>query len=360
MKKIFIKYKQNLKKFLFSFPIFIACFSLIFSLPVSATTGTVYTISYQQPQATNYDGYIEVLLQNPENGTYQVYTYYWTIANLTHNAKEDIVFPRMSLSVTKKSISYSYGFQSNNSSDSFKYVLVTGFVRSTDGAYTHDYVGSSELPYINGSFWVADWLEIVGVKVYGNGYLVSTPTDDFNGGTWSVVYGGDNALYNQLESIKSILAQQSNQDIINNADKNAGNIQSNADKNASDIQANADKNTDKITNGGSDYGTVDKDTSDDYMSKEQELDAATSMSRENTVSLFSNFGSFFLNSKLAKGLTGTTAIMKEFFGISWLSDMANFGLILGAFAFVIGAGVLAGRIHRQKVASERRSSRGGK
>lgn len=354
MKKFFIKYKQYFKKFLFSLPILIACFSLIFSLPVSATTGTVYTIAYQQPQASNYDGYIEVLLENPESGYQQVYTYYWNIIGYSYNDGDEVVFPKMNLNITSTSINFNYFFNSRSSSSNYYFSLAYGFARSTDSAYTQNYLGSGGSNSISSYFWVADWLRIRGVKVYGNGVLVSKPSDDSNFGSWSVVYGSDNAIYSELQQIKSILAQNNNDIIANN------------DKNASEIQANADKNTDIITNGGSDYGTVDKDTSNDYMSKEQELDAATSMSRENTVSLFSNFGSFFLNSKLAKGLTGTTAIMKEFFGISWLSDMANFGLILGAFAFVIGAGVLAGGIHRQKVSSDRaralarRSSRGGK
>ena len=395
MKKIFIKYKQYFKKFLFSFPIFIACFSLIFSLPVSATTGTVFTMAHHQPEASNYDGYLEVYYKSPSSSKYDLYTYFWSIAPLTMKTTENVIFPRMLVNVSKTSLTWSYGFQNNTQTDSIKYVVMTGFMRSSDGYYKTDHQGSSGLPAVNSSFSIPSGYEIVGVKIYGNGYFGTNSIASSNGGSWTVVYGGDNAILRQLEAIKEVLQQQNSNnqaitnnadknasniqsnanknasdiqnnadknasDIQNNADKNAGDIQNNADKNASDIQANADKNTDIITNGGSDYGTVDKDTSNDYMSKEQELDAATSMSRENTVSLFSNFGSFFLNSKLAKGLTGTTAIMKEFFGISWLSDMANFGLILGAFAFVIGAGFLAGSIHRQKVSSERRSSRGGK
>lgn len=232
------------KKIILVFLSILTISTLILSVPVSATTGTVYSMAFQQPQATNYDGYLEVYYRNPNDNSYQVYTYFWTIANLTHSAVEDVVFPRMSISVSSKSISYSYGFHSNNSSDSFKYVLATGFFRSTDGAYLTDYSGtlSTGLPYTNGSFWVPEWLEVVGVKVYGNGYLAGNSISDSNGGSWSVLYGGDNAIYNQLESIKSILLQQSNQDIIDNADKNASQIQSNADKNASQIQSNADKN----------------------------------------------------------------------------------------------------------------------
>ena len=248
------------KKIVLVFLSILTISTLILAVPVSAETGTVYTIAYQQPQATNYDGYLEVYYRNPGNNSYQVYTYFWAIANLTHNATEDVVFPRMSLNVSKNSISYSYGFYSNNSSDTFKYVLSTGFVRSSDGAYLTDYSGtaSSGVPYINGSFWVPEWLDVVGVKVYGNGYLASNSISDTNGGSWAVVYGGDNAVYNQLESIKSILAQQSNQDIINNADKNASQIQSNADKNASETQTNDNKNTQAIIDNQNDLAEKEK------------------------------------------------------------------------------------------------------
>lgn len=243
--------RKKFSKFICVFTVIIVTL-FSFTLPVSAETGTVYTIAYQQPQASNYDGYMEVLLVNPGNGVYQVYTYYWCLGNYTQSTTEEVIFPQMNLRVTSTSIDYSYSVKASASSDSFYFTLLTGYVRSGDSAYTHDYNGSGGSLAVNGSFWVAPWLNIVGVKVYGNGVLTADSTDVYNGGSWSIVYGGDNALYSELEQIKSILSQQSNNDIIANADKNANNIQSNADKNASQIQQNQDKNTDKILNGDSD------------------------------------------------------------------------------------------------------------
>lgn len=340
MKKFFIKYKQYFKKFLFSLPILIACFSLIFSLPVIAA-GTTYNISFAQPLASDTAGYIECLM---DSGDIYVYTFQST------GVKPDSAY----VDVTPTSVTLR--LNRSNATDgrllSVVYSLMDTGPYYTVNSAVGDVTSMSVSPY------VPSYRRIVSVKAYGF-IRVYASGGVSTSNNFQIIYGADVVVSNQINTLISIITNQNTQ-IIDNADKNASEIQANADKNSSEIQANADKNTDIITNGGSDYGTVDKDTSNDYMSKEQELDSATSMSRENTVSLFSNFGSFFLNSKLAKGLTGTTAIMKEFFGISWLSDMANFGLILGAFAFVIGAGVLAGGIHRQKVSSERRSSRGGK
>lgn len=209
--------------------------SLILAVPVSAETGTVYTIASQQPQASNYDGYMEVLLYNPSNGVYQVYTYYWTIAGYSYNTSDVVVFPKMYLKVSSSSITFEYFFTSTSSSNKFYFTLLTGYVRSGDSAYKYNYNGSGESNAVSGSFWVAPWLEIVGVKVYGNGVLKSNSTDIYNGGSWSVVYGGDNALYSELEQIKSILSQQNNNDIIANADKNASETQSNDNKNTQAI-----------------------------------------------------------------------------------------------------------------------------
>ena len=250
------------KKIVLVFLSILTISALVFSVPASASTGTVFTMAHQQPDASNYDGYLEVYYHNTNNSKDYVYTYFWSIANLTLDTTENVVFPRMLVNVYKTSLNWSYGFTSNTKTDSFKYVLITGFMRNNDGYYHTNYEGSVDnLPYLTGSFGVPSSCEIVGVKIYGNGYFGTNSIDSSNGGSWTVVYGGDNAILNKLEEIKQTLIQQNgnNQAIINNADKNASNIQANADKNASEnranadknasnIQSNADKNADKIIN----------------------------------------------------------------------------------------------------------------
>ena len=208
--------------------------SLVLAVPVSATTGTTYTIAYQQPQASNFDGYIEVLMDNPKTLEQTVYTYYWNIIGYSYNSGDEVVFPKMNLNITATSISFEYFFNSRASTDKYFFGLAYGFARSSDSAYFQYYKGSAENNSITGSYWVPEWLRIRGVKVYGNGRLVSKPSDDLNFGSWSVVYGSDNAIYNELQSIKNILANQSSA-ITNNADKNASETQSNDNKNTQAI-----------------------------------------------------------------------------------------------------------------------------
>lgn len=241
---------SKVKKIIVAFLSILTISTLFLAVPVSASTGTVFTMAHNQPQASNYDGYLEVYFKNPSNSKYDLYTYFWSIANLTMDTTENVVFPRMLVTPSKTSLNWSYGFQSNTQNDSYKYVLMTGFMRSSDGYYKTDYRGSSSLPNITGAFSVPSGYEIVGIKIYGNGFFSSNPIVSSNGGSWTVVYGGDNAILRQLEQIKEVLQQQNsnNQAITNNADKNASNIQNNADKNAGDIQNNADKNANDIQN----------------------------------------------------------------------------------------------------------------
>lgn len=206
-----------------------------FTFSISADTGTVYAISHQKPNANNYDGYLEVLMKNPSQGGLQVYTYYWNISGFSYNTNDTTVFPVMYFRISSSSITFDYLFSAGNSDDDFYFGLLYGFVRSVDGAYIYDYQGSSSSNCISGNFWVPEWLEVIGVKVYGNGVISNSHLGSDNGGSWSVVYGADNVLYNQLEIIKTILAAQNNNDII----------------------VNQDKNTDRIINSGSDKAQPD-------------------------------------------------------------------------------------------------------
>ena len=238
------------KKIVLVFLSILTISTLFLAVPVSASTGTVYTMAHHQPEVSNYDGYLEVLYKSTSGSKYDVYTYFWTIGNLTTKTTEDVIFPRMSINVSKTSLNYSYGFYSTNQTDKTRYQLMTGFMRSSDGYYDTYLSGTlgDGLPYLNSSISIPSGYEIVGVKIYGNGIFGTNSIAPSNGGSWTVVYGGDNAILLKLEQIKEALQQQNNnnQAITNNADKNASNIQNNADKNANDIQNNADKNANNI------------------------------------------------------------------------------------------------------------------
>lgn len=324
--------KIKIKKVLKILSLFISI-ALIFVIPfgitASAETGTVYKISHQLPSANNYDGYAEVLMRNPENGSLQVYTYYWCGFVSGYESTESDKFPRMTLTVTTKSIGFNYSYNSVLASDSYSFGLLYGYIRSVDGAYTHDYVGNNTNYNITGSFWVADWLEIVGIKVHGNGKIAYSPIDDFNYGDWSVIYGGDNALYNELQSIKSILQSQNNNDII-----------ANQDKNASEIQQNQDENTSKITNGWNSDASTDTTTTDDYADKESGLIDSTAEGRAESISIFKNFDLLITDGVISRGLLFCTTVFKTFLDIPWFGNLVKFGLALGIFAFVIGMGMI--------------------
>ena len=234
------------KKIVLVFLSILTISTLVLAVPVSATTGTVYTIAYQQPQATNYDGYIEVLMDNPETLEQTVYTYYWNILGYSYSADDNVVLPKMNLNITATSISFNYLFNAGSSTDKFHFSLAYGFARSSDSAYFQYYKGSADSNSISGSYWVPEWLRIRGVKVYGNGRLESKPSDDLNFGSWSVVYGSDNAIYTELQQIKSILAQNNNDIIANN------------NKNASETQANDNKNTQAIIDNQNDLAEKEK------------------------------------------------------------------------------------------------------
>ena len=240
------------KKIVLVFLSILTISTLFLAVPVSASTGTVYTMAHHQPESSNYDGYLEVLYKSTSGSKYDVYTYFWTIGNLTTKTTEDVIFPRMSIHVSKTSLNYSYGFYSTNQTDKTRYQLMTGFMRSSDGYYDTYLSGTlgDGIPYLNSSISIPSGYEIVGVKIYGNGIFGTNSIAPSNGGSWTVVYGGDNAILRQLEQIKEALQQQNsnNQAITNNADKNASNIQNNANKNASEIQDNADKNASDIQN----------------------------------------------------------------------------------------------------------------
>lgn len=234
------------KKIVLVFLSILTISTLVLAVPVSATTGTVYSIAYQQPQASNYDGYIEVLMVDPKTLDQTVYTYYWNILGYSYSSNDNVVLPKMNLNITATSISFNYFFNPGVSTDKYYFSLAYGFARSSDSAYFQYYKGSAESNSISGSYWVPEWLRIRGVKVYGNGRLQSKPSDDLNFGSWSVLYGGDNAIYNEIHSIKNILAGQSVA------------ITDNADKNASETQTNDNKNTQAIIDNQNDLAEKEK------------------------------------------------------------------------------------------------------
>ena len=139
------------------------------------------------------------------------------------------------------------------------------------------------------------------------------------------------------------VSQNESEAIISNADKNASDIQANADKNANEIKANQDKNANKIINGGRDnpgYSSVDKSATNDYQSKEEEINNQTADARSSTVSFFNNFGSLLNDTPVSKGLLAVSKIMMNFFNIGWLSGLIQFALGIGAFAFILGSAIM--------------------
>lgn len=217
--------------------------SLILPFGITASANSVsvteYSIPFSQPTSDENSGYIEILLQDSSGNKYvRVQSWQFVLEDFEIvNIKQSF---SMSFNVTSKSITYTGGYNKvASASTDYVYTFTKAYITQT-GGYVVDSTtsskdsGTTSFATVSGEFWVAPSETVLGVKIYGN-YSVLSKIDSANGGSWVVVYGGDNAVLQELEAIKSILRSKSNDDIIANQDENTNKITQNDDENTQAI-----------------------------------------------------------------------------------------------------------------------------
>ena len=212
-----------------------------FGITASANSVSVteYSIPFSQPTADENSGYIEILLQDSSGNKYvRVQSWQFVLDHFENvNEKQSL---SMSFKVTPKSIDYTGGYNNVASvSTEYVYTFTTGYMTQAGGYVvesktSHKDSGTTDFATVNGWFWVSESETVLGVKIYGN-YSVQRKIDSANGGSWVVVYGGDNAVLEELQAIKSILRNKNNDDIIANQDENTNKITQNDDENTQAI-----------------------------------------------------------------------------------------------------------------------------
>lgn len=218
---------SKVKKTLIVFLSFILVSLFTFGFSVSAST--VYKMPFSQPLASDTSGYVECLMSNGD-----IYVYFFqSVGRSTNQAYVDVSPNSLKLTLVDNS----------TNTDNNRISLVYGFMRIPNDYYGI-YSSVGQTTTMSQNMWVPDWCTIVSVKAYGFVRLYATNGVE-TGSNWQVIYGSDTVIVNQLNVLVSAITSQ-NQQVIDNADKNASNIQSNADKNASETQANDDKNTQAI------------------------------------------------------------------------------------------------------------------
>lgn len=136
----------------------------------------------------------------------------------------------------------------NASADSLKVTISkTNFVVSVPensnlGALSWFYMkDTGQMYFLTGLNSIGQGLtQVLSIRVYGNAYVVDNHGSMSSYSNFVFNYGTDALMDDKLDSVIAIL-QNSNQNVIDNANQNA-----------SQIQQNQDKNTDKVLNGDSD------------------------------------------------------------------------------------------------------------
>lgn len=89
-----------------------------------------------------------------------------------------------------------------------------------------------------------------------------------------------------------------------------------------------------------------------------DIDEKTLEARSSTISFFNNFGALLNDTPVQRGLLAVSKIFTEFLSIGWLAGLIQFGLGIGAFAFILGSVIMVvGRISSNSAKSERASER---
>lgn len=203
--------------------------------PVSATSVSV-SVPISQPNVSDNFSYVEIIAED-SNGNLNAYIILLSSFSSVDGGSADMFctlsFPGSNDIGTPSKLRFS-----DRSSSSSQYL--SAVYVNKNGSF--DTLGTS---IVNGYIDVSlQWYEIVYLRVYGN-IIVSGSLSGYNQLGAAISYGTSFETNTLLSSLLSVLQNQSNADIIANANKNAQNIQDNADQNASDIQANQDSNTDK-------------------------------------------------------------------------------------------------------------------
>lgn len=207
-----------------------------FGITASADVGDVYYLPFTQPTVNENDGFIEVLMKNPNTGKKIVYIYFWRLCSTVYPSMDNGVKPTMRLNVTSDSITYSYHFSALATDEDTYFSFIEGLA-TEQGVYDTWLRHSYNSMHFDYKFWKPDEYDIIGLKSYGNAEIVTNSIDQYgeNGGAWSVTYGGDTVIASKLDTIISIFSGLNNDDIIANQDKNSSEIQKNDDENTQAI-----------------------------------------------------------------------------------------------------------------------------
>lgn len=311
--------------------IVVCSFSLIFSIPVSAVESKVYSVNIQKPQTNEYSGYVEFLISNGSYSYVSVYSLnlVWSyVADFSSSLDFVGVTPRLNVTFNNGEFYLNVDFLRYSSQDYFKenFSVILGSTSSSDNTYTVNTFNTSSLSdptFFLGRVYDYGNYKISGVRSYG---AVSIDTSSFGSvflnQNWTVTYGSDTAMYNSINSFKQAI-QSNNQQIIDNANQNA-----------SDIQANQDKNTTVITQGGKDYDALDDSTANDFTNAEQEaLGGKTDAQIQAEVNDVLNGGTSGLDFTKANRISNFFNDCMSAFGIETL---VLFSLCMGLGAFIIG------------------------
>lgn len=235
------------KKIILSIVSLISIFCVSFSMTVSAST--VHKCLYQQPMVTEFSGYVEAL-GNDGNVVIGYFNYWFVNSTGDKSMTFDSLFPRVTLTMpTRDRLSLRIVCLPDSSYNGsiVTYCSYGNLFTANSGRNEPTTTSKSSNNTLNIDYFMYVYGGISSIRVYGNVNYSSIDNSYLNyTGDWTVVYGGDSAIY---DAIKSQQAASSNLGQV---------ISSNADKNASETQANDNKNTQAIIDNQNDLAEKEK------------------------------------------------------------------------------------------------------
>lgn len=322
------------------FKILVCCTSILILLsliiiPVSATTGHVYTVPVSQPSVSDYSGYVEIHAQD-DSGQSFAYVYIFVLG-FSENSYPPNTYPSVIVSHV-------------SSTNSVKFTAASGYTMSM---YCVDSSGANLFKGLNKDVINANFTQVHSIRCYGAAFLDSSSV--FTGEAFSVVYGSDGPSYVLLSQILAVLSGQSNSDIISNNNQIASQIQQNQDENTDKIIQNQEEQTDKITNGWQSDADVESGETDNVASAEQDLidgnkeqfDTEVSAVNDSVLGSIQRYASSF-------GCVG--AVFRNLFlKVPDFNVLIYFSLAIGIVPLIVGLSINGLRASDRRQARQRRS-----
>ncbi len=312
------------RSFIFKFLTVICILSIVIvpiSLSVSAATASAYNIIFEKPLVSDTAGYVELLLESTSDGHRMVYVYYFQL--ILHSSNYTVQNPYVVFNFSNVG-NTSFIVSSDTEGEEYSNAIVYGGFNS-ESHWQGTYNYSSSLDSFNVYLNLPSGYEILGARRYG--FVRFQNNKDFSGtnNDFTVLYGSDAVINN---SINSLIAAWNN---------NSQNITNNADKNAADIQQNQDENTDKIINGtGEDYTVDTGDSVDRFETAEADV-----LGNVDTNILDEFLSDISMFDTAANGTLAVSNIFGQFFDgnglkVSPIKIIIRISLYIGALIFALG------------------------